>query len=383
MKQINLILLLLITCSVQTMQIIDQIALPTSKSTQFSPRGDLLLVVEENEVGLYETHQGKRIGSLEGFNSTEWDETHPFRFSPGQTYLSYRNTIWTVSDQSKLFYDLTHKNCQIWWDKSESIFIMSPDIGEIYSVYDTHTLQSLQTLTWPSAASRLAKLNNDGSLIASLYRFYTPEPNFPWYTSLQIKETLTNNTTLSLSRNCTNISFFSDNIHALITTREPLMADIILIDAKRGCTLRTFLCSNYVTAESPLCYAICQVVIEGLTSLITHPSAKDYCCTISSDGKEFQFQKLDRSRIFKKNIPVPSHEQLQSFNHKEHTMSPDGYSLVLTTKAGTRLLCIAKHFYDQLAADRSSYLSLLPADLRAHLRKYKATDPLIKSEEPQ
>lgn len=54
MKQINLILLLWFTCSVQTMQITHQIALPTSKSTQFSPRGDLLLVVEKKEVGLEE-----------------------------------------------------------------------------------------------------------------------------------------------------------------------------------------------------------------------------------------------------------------------------------------------------------------------------------------
>lgn len=374
------ILSLPLFCSLVPFEIAHKIPLPTNTNTCYSPRGDLLVVIEKDRIGLYETQRGARIGNLEGIESQELSDTYRFVFSPGQTYLSYRGKIWEVSSQKQLYCNPRYTDAHLWWNESESIFIASPTNENKDYVHNAGTFELLQTITWPMGFGTLSRLNNDGSLIATLLTPWRQTPANQVYDRLKVKETLSGKETMTLSTGyCTEISFFSDNIHALVTVIPQLTNDIILIDAKQGKTLRIFSCREYLAPNNPFCNTPCSVQIHGLNSLITHPSAKDYCCTISHDGTQFQFQKHDRSMIFKKNIPEPSQEQLKALDRKEHTRSPDGYSFLLTTNKGQRFLCIAKHLYDQLAADRGSYLSLLPFCLRAYLRKFHAPDPLLKN----
>lgn len=362
------ILLILVSLSFNILAMDKVKTIALAGVAQFSPSGRFVLVKEDQNVSLYETVTGKKMGSLENIKSKECSSKYPFRFSPRETYIAYRNQMWTRTDlKEHVSSNFRPANVDTIWNKLETVFVTANLDNTTCHLSDACTGQPMQTFTRPTR-DFYSCLSDDGSLIAFAYCIaYRRNTNDP-RTVLEVKYIKDNLTTLDIFNGQT-LTFFPDNTHALITAHG---SDVILVNALTGQKLKTFVCGNSSELLGNNADTTpCTIRIRNMLSIVTHPSAKDYFCSIDCkpDGT-YSFKKYDKSIIKKKSTYQPMATDLAPLDHTKHVLSPDGASLILTTSKDKHTLCLLPYAHEMLVKDKQTHFSLLPADLLVYLRNF-------------
>lgn len=363
-------LLFIVTFTLKILAMEDGKLVPLPGPAQFSPSGKFLLVIGKQNISVHDTNTGKSLGALEGITPKQYGGPQPFTFSPRETYLAYRNKIWALTSQKLLLpHSIRPVNVKTYWNTLETIFITSRDSNNRDVVSDALTGKQLNTLNPLSQIPGI--LNDNGTLIAYVYTLAHPIHDRYPQTLLQINRVAINQQTCEVP-NGQKIVFFSDNEHALVSKPG---ADVVLLNAAKGQPLRTFVCGASSALVGTLTdRTACTIKTQGMKSIITHPSAKEYFCTINHDGKDFYFEKRDKTLIRPKTLTYPTEHYLKKHAHYAYNLSPDGSAIVFTVAKGQQaqyILCILPHAYELSARDKQSYLSLLPEDIRNCLRYYQ------------
>jgi hypothetical protein len=419
-------LLIIVTFTLKILAMEDTKLVPLAGPAQFSPSGRLLLVFEEEKVALHETLSGRKLGELENRGAIPDNQRCHLVFSPQETYLGFKNQIWTLSNQKEHLQGISKSQTIQAWNTQETFFLTESlnSATPTYMVNDATGVAKSTSISFPSASAVTDfAICHDGNLLAFSFHFLHST-----YSSKTVLINRENSGVPFYVEDGYKTIFFPDNIHALVSKTD---AHVCVINAQLGQLLHTYLCGNSLINRTP-----CKVDIKNMQSTVTHSSAQDYFCRISYDGKNFTFQKIAKPAIDQKLLSntksyrlkraqkgpqlylhhlanasqepqllldsVNTQEKDASFcgNYDEHvvletrpktnlcivrpfsaamqkipyskvTISPDTYSLEITTPQDRHILCILPHAYDLLARERNSYFNLLTQDLRNYLRYFQ------------
>lgn len=163
-------LLFIVAFTLKTFSMEDYKLVPLAGPAQFSPSGRLLLVFEEEKVALHESLTGKKLGELENIGTIPDNQRCHLVFSPRETYLGFKNQIWTLSNQKEHLQGVFKNQTIQAWNTQETIFLTESlnSAPPTYYVNDATGLVASFPISFPSAPTHFA-ISHDGNLLAFTY----------------------------------------------------------------------------------------------------------------------------------------------------------------------------------------------------------------------
>lgn len=258
---------------------VDATIVPLSGKGIFSPSGKLLVVCGQKELSIYDTRNGKKFGNLENSSSAHPNQQDSLIFSPQETYIALKNRIWKTADCQQHVPTILETGHVKAWNKYETkLFTEIPD-KKLWFLIDSSTGLPLHTFDYSHEFAPLQfSTSDDGTLVSFTFpverALYLPgEPR----TKTLIFSVGNQHKSLEIDDGH-RTAFFPNNIHALVSNTK---GDVTVVNALLRIMIRTFVCGNSLTP--------CNITINNMKSIITHPFLKSSFCTINYEGHGFCF----------------------------------------------------------------------------------------------
>lgn len=268
-------------------------AIPLDGSCVFSPDGKNVVVLEEKNIAVYETSNGRRRGALE--NIPPYYQSYRkdlLAFSPQGTYSIYFSSLWTLTNlKEHLPKVLVNRDIKA-WNSQETVFVTfpitwsQPDMLHIHDALTGQVKHQIDFGHYGNPSNDSFNFSNDGSLLAFIYfpkayQFYNQtiqDPQRAAIFHLQDKE-YKKSATINTAR---QIVFSPDNDHTLILR---LDNRVLVVSNKPR---------SHTTHEMFACFGHsrdCTIAMNGLQAIISNKTDSREYYTITQACDNFTIAK--------------------------------------------------------------------------------------------